>query len=353
MPATGALKRLMTPLINPAAFDFWVGQVSPLLAWERPLARIVAREVSARDTVTLVLKPNRHVAPVLPGQHVPVTVEVGGRRLTRQYSPTQTGKRLAITVKRVPGGAVSTHLTRDARVGDVLELGAPFGTMRDDPAVSAWLFAAAGSGITPLMSLLRAQAARGQVNTTLLYWARTRADLCFLPELQQMARDWPGMTLIPVLTREAVLASGEASGRPEAALLARHVPDLADRHVYACGPAGFVAQLEQLTGDTARSVLGEAFTPPERVSVVGAPVQVTLARSGRVLEIPAGEALLPALEAQGETPAFGCRMGVCHTCACQRLDGTSEDLFNGRQHSEPGMLRLCVSAARSHLTLDL
>lgn len=353
MAASSALKRLMNPLIDPAAFDFWAGKVSPLLSWERPLARIVAREVSARDTVTLVLKPNRHVAPVMPGQHLPVTVEVNGVRLTRQYSPTQTGGRLAITVKRVPGGAVSTYLNRDARVGDVLELGTPFGTMRDDPSVPGWLFAAAGSGITPLMSLLRAQAARGRVRTTLMYWARTRADLCFLPELQQMARDWPGLTLIPVLTREADLVPGEDRGRPDSDLLARHVPDLSTRQVYACGPAGFVGQLEWLTADTAAGFLGEAFTPPERALVAGAPVQVTLARSGRVLEIPAGEALLPALEARGESPAFGCRMGVCHTCACQRLDGTSEDLLNGRQHSEPGMLRLCVSAARSHLTLDL
>lgn len=353
MADTGALKRALQVAIEPDIFDFWAGHFSRLLSWQRPLARIVAREPSARDAVTLTLQPNRHLGPVRPGQHLPVTVSVDGVLLTRQYSPVLTGKRLAITVKRVPGGSVSTHLTRRAKIGDLVALGQPFGALADDPAVPKWLFAAAGSGITPLMSLLRAQAGRGGADTVLLYWARTRGDLCFLAELRGMAHARASFRFIPVLTREAKRLPGEGAERPNAEDLSRWVPDLAARKVFACGPAGFVRSFEALTRVQASSFTGEAFTVPESSTQVGAPVRVTLARSGRVVEIPSGKPLLVALEELGEQPPFGCRMGVCHTCVSRRLEGTSEDLLTGIVQQEPGMLRLCVCAARSNLILDL
>ena len=369
MPATGALKRVIAPLIDPVAFDFWAARVNPLLSWERPLARVVARQVTARDCVTLVLRPNRHVPPVQAGQHVPVTVEVDGVRLTRSYSPSHVrtsyarrggGRKdcLAITVKRIPGGRVSSHLCQEVRVGDVLELGEAFGAMTLRPDVPRWLYVAAGSGITPLMSLLRAQtAATAGVDVTLLYWARTRADLCFLDELRGLEKaadsGQPGVRVHIILTREATLLPGEYSGRPSADLLAQLVPDLAERQVYACGTGGFVDSLRMLLADQVAGFEAEAFTLPERAAVVGAPVQVTLRRSGRVLDIPAGEALLPALEARGIHPKHGCRMGICNSCACDRISGTSENLNTGATQSEPGVVRICISAARSDMTLDI
>lgn len=361
MPANGisassALKRMVAPLIDPVAFDFWAAKVNPLLSWERPLARVVARHVAARDSVTLVLKPNRHVPPVQAGQHVPVTVEVDGVRLTRSYSPSSVDNsgRLAITVKRIPGGRVSSHLCQHVRVGDVLELGEAFGEMTLRPEVPRWLYIAAGSGITPLMSLLRAQASgQRRADVTLLYWARTRADLCFLDELRHLDSHQPGVRVHIILTREATLLPGEHSGRPDADVLARLVPDLAERQVYACGTGGFVDSLRTLLADRVKGFDAEAFTLPERAAVAGAPVQVTLRRSGRVLDIPAGEALLPALEARGIHPKHGCRMGICNSCACDRISGTSENLNTGATQTEPGVVRICISAARSDMTLDL
>lgn len=364
MPATGTstsgtLKRVIGPLIDPVAFDFWAAKVNPLLSWERPLARVVARHVAARDSVTLVLKPNRHVPPVQAGQHVPVTVEVDGVRLARSYSPSSVGGKrgkgcLAITVKRIPGGRVSSHLCQNVRVGDVLELGEAFGEMTLRPEVPRWLYIAAGSGITPLMSLLRAQAAgQSRADVTLLYWARTRADLCFLDELRHLDSHQPGVRVHIILTREAALLPGEHGGRPDAALLTQLVPDLAERRVYACGTGGFVDSLRTLLADQVAGFDAEAFTLPERAAVAGAPVRVTLRRSGRVLDIPAGEALLPALEARGIHPKHGCRMGICNSCACDRISGTSENLNTGATQTEPGVVRICISAARSDMTLDL
>ena len=83
-------------------------------------------------------------------------------------------------------------------------------------------------------------------------------------------------------------------------------------------------------------------------------VTVMLARSNRVLSVPSGQPLLAALEAQGMKPKYGCRMGICNTCACGKTAGTTQDLNSGDLCAEPvSALRLCVSRACTDLTLDL
>lgn len=357
-PAT-ALGRLIKPLISPAVFDFWAGELGGISAWERPLARVVERRVEARDTVTLRLQPSRHFAGFAPGQHVNVGVEVNGTRLTRSYSPSSIPRAdgaVEITVRQVAGGRVSTQLCRETQIGDVLELGPAYGEMTlPQPATEAWLFLAAGSGITPLMSLVRALVARGplQQDLTLVYWARQRADLCFAAELQGLAAREPRFRLQLVLTQQADLLAGESRGRPGTALLADLVPDLARHRAYACGPRGFVDSLRELVGNSARSFQAEAFTPSAPMAATGT-VRVELRASGRVLELPAGQPLLAALEAQGVKPDYGCRMGICNTCACSKLGGTTQNLNSGEAQAEPEpALRLCISAARSDLILEL
>ncbi|RZI80550.1 MAG: 2Fe-2S iron-sulfur cluster binding domain-containing protein, partial [Rubrivivax sp.] len=83
-------------------------------------------------------------------------------------------------------------------------------------------------------------------------------------------------------------------------------------------------------------------------------VRITLALTGRSLEVPAGEALLPALEAQGLNLPSGCRMGICNTCSCPKQTGVTQNLYTGDQDDAPtSALRLCVNRACTDLTLDL
>lgn len=355
------LTRLVAPLIKPSVFDFWAGHINPAWSWERPLARIVGRRIEAQGTVTLDLKANRHCGAVLPGQHINVSAEVNGRRVTRSYSPTQispNGKHLSITVKQVDGGQLSTHLCRHAQVGDALELGPAFGEMALPTAANAkpLLFLAAGSGITPLISLTRALDQAGfQQDLTLIYWASTRAELCFVAELRALAARQPRFQVHFVLTQEAQRLSGEHTGRLDASQLKSLVPDLNTRHVYACGPAGFVDTARELSTWHAMTFVGEAFTPPAiAISDATGTVRITLALSGRTLEVPAGEALLPALEAQGMKLPSGCRMGLCNTCSCPKQSGITQNLHTGEQNDAPSSaLRLCVNRACTDLTLDL
>jgi len=358
------LGRLIAPLVKPSVFDFWVGHLNAAWSWERPLARVVARRIEAQGTVTLDLKANRHCGPIQPGQHVNVSAEVHGRRVTRSYSPTRvsrSGRRLSITVKQVDGGKLSHHLCHNAQVGDALEIGPAFGDMGLPSNLASpghpLLFLAAGSGITPLISLTRALDQAGFPQAlTLVYWASTRAELCFVAELRALAARQPRFQVHFVLTPEAQRLTGEPAERPQAQFPNTLAPNLAPCRVHACGPAGFVDTARALSLRQAHSFVGEAFTPPPAVAISDATetVRVTLALSGRTLDVPSGQALLPALEAQGLNVPSGCRMGICNTCACPKQSGTTQHLHTGDRDDTPtSALRLCVSRACTDLTLDL
>ena len=359
----GSLSRLITPLIDPSVFDFWASHLNAAWSWDRPLARVVARQLQAKDTVTLVLKPNRHVGTFQPGQHINVSAEVNGRRVTRSYSPSQVAKgkgTLSITVKKVDGGVLSQHLCHETRVGDVLELGAAFGdmTLPSQPR-GPWLLLAAGSGITPMISLVRALADMNMpVDLSLIYWAKTRAELCFTQELRELAAKHPRFKLRLVLTREPERLIDEHEGRLNAHQLQSWVGNLSAHQVYACGPAAFVSTARELAAPSALRFHAEAFSPPVSPTLYTPAsvdtVQVELRASGRTLTLPTGQSLLTALEAQGLKPASGCRMGICNTCACHKLAGTTQNLHTGDLDNQPASsLRLCMSSACSDLTLDL
>lgn len=353
-------RRWIAPLVSPPTFDFWAQRLNRTLSWSRTLARIVEIRAESRDAVTLVLKPNGNFRGLQPGQHLDVSAEIDGMRVTRSYSPTaiaRHGRLLSLTVKHIPGGRMSSLLCQRARVGDVLELGAAYGDFcLPDLVPEKLLLLAAGSGITPLMSQLRDLMARGMPSdVVLLYWARQQDELCFVRELRTLAAREPRLRVRFLLTREAPQKPDEAAGRIDRALLARKVPDLTQRAVYACGPGGFVARARELIALQARHFHAEAFTPPAlQADASAAPIQVELRRSGRRLQVPAGVPLLGALEAQGLRPAYGCRIGICKTCVCEKRAGISQHLDSGHLHAEPEQaLRLCVSVARSDLVLEL
>lgn len=355
MPLSPAPNRLLRAAIAAPVFDFWSRQFGSIQAWDRCLARVVARREEARGAVTLTLQPNRRFAGFTPGQHLNLTAEVEGVRLTRSYSFTQPPRadgRLRLTIKRVENGHLSNALC-ELRPGAVVELGEAYGDMSLPQGPGRYLFLAAGSGITPLMALSLALEQNPQAEATLVYWAQRRDELCFAEELRELAARQPRLRLHFALTREPLRLAGEFGRRIDAALLNEVAPDLATLQVFACGPRGFVDDARRLVQGRALRFHGEAFTPPEPAAG-GAPVRVQLRRSGQTLEVPSGTPLLAALEAQGLRPDSGCRMGLCNTCACRLVEGVGQNLNSGETIAEPGSeMRICISSARSDLTLDL
>ena len=365
-PRSRSVRRLADALVRdvagtmapPSALAFWSRRLAP--GADPGRARVLERRQEAADAVTLVLQPGRGWGGFKPGQHVNIGSELEGRRVRRSYSPTGTPRadgRIAITVKRMGGGKLSRYLCDEVTVGSWLDIGPAFGDMTlPSQSDAPLLFLAAGSGITPLVSMTRALAADGMpLRLTLLYWARYRDELCFVDELRGLAQAMPGFDVRFFLTGEAAAAADEGEGRIDTAQLASHVPDLATRRVFACGSNDFV-EAARAQAAQALAFDSEAFTPP-RIADDGdssGDVQVTLAASQRVLRVAKGRSLLDALEAAGVSPASGCRMGICNTCACGKRSGSTRNLQTGVLEHEPASsMRLCVNRAASDLVLDL
>lgn len=340
--------------LQPAVFDFWARHFDRTWSAERILARVIERRAASARATTLVLKPNRHWPGAVAGQHLDVIVEIEGVRHRRSYSlsaPPRADGCIEITVAEVTGGLVSPVLARMKQVGAVMELSPPYGGLCFPVTAGApALLLAAGSGITPLRALLLDALARGETRPiTLLYWAQTREELCFHEELLQLARRHSNLRVECLLTRDPEAAAA----RIHAAQLQVLAPNLSTSEVLACGPDGFIARARELCA-SARGIHAEGFTAASPIEPGAGAVRVQLKRSGVSLDLPTDRPLLQALEEAGQTPAFGCRRGICNTCSCDRLAGASRDLQNGELRHEPSTpIRLCVHSAAQGLVLDL
>jgi stearoyl-CoA 9-desaturase NADPH oxidoreductase len=342
---------LLNAVLEPRDADFWLQKINPLWSVEQALGKIVHKDPSAQDTVSFTLKTNKHFQMGEAGQHHPVFVVVNGVRYERTYSLSKIdSEHVLLTVKKVTGGKVSTWLLDHAQIGDILELGQPFGDMTLPKTTAPLLLLAAGSGITPMYSLLQSLVQTQQItdqNVTLLYWVKTQADAVFLKQFQAWAQQYSNFNFQLLCTQEA----------PQAARLnAEHlalVTDLEQATVYACGPSGFVQQVETVFKQ-AKAIATEAFSITTSSSAEVGFVNVTLTQSKQVLTIPKGQSILVSLEQQNIKPKHGCRMGICNKCACNKVEGSTANILNGSQNAEPGnLLKICVNSAQSDLIIDL
>jgi ferredoxin-NADP reductase len=233
----------------------------------------------------------------------------------------------------------------------VLRLGPAAGDFGLNAAAPApLLLVGGGSGITPLMSILRELAGRGAVHdVVLVVHARSRADVIFGEELETIAERHPGLRLI-------VRLDDEHGGFDEDRLAAL-VPDFPARTTLLCGPAGLMDRVERMwarAGASARLQREQFGAPPLTVPPPGAPVAVRLTASARTVAAAGPGTLLEQLERAGERPASGCRIGICQTCKCRKQTGVVENLRTGAISSDPDEdIQLCISRARSDLELGL
>lgn len=345
------LKRLMNVVLESRDADFWLQKVNPLWSVEVPLAKIVAKDSIAHETVSLTLKVNSHFQMGQAGQHHPVYVTVQGIRYERSYSLSKIDdQHVLLTLKKVPGGKVSTWLIEQAQVGDIVELGQPFGEMTLPKTTAPLVLLAAGSGITPMYSLLQELIQSQQITdqaVTLMYWVKTQADAAFLTQLQTWAKQYNNFKFELFCTQDL----------PQAARLDQShvalVEQLEQTVVYACGPSGFAQRAEQLFAH-AQEIKTEAFSMTLQDTADTGFVQITLTQSKQVLSIAKGQSILVSLEQQNIKPKHGCRMGICNKCACHKVEGHTQNIVNGQQNAEPGnLLKICVNSAQSDLVIDL
>lgn len=344
------------PFNDVVAIDDLLAQLRPTWSLGRIRARLVRVDDETPDTKTFVLRPNRRWPGCRAGQHVGIAVDVDGVRHGRRYSITSAPdeRDVAITVKRQPGGIVSGWLHDHARPGLVVTLAPPDGDfVLPSPLPTRILLLSAGSGITPVMAMLRTLTRRSaRTEIAFVHVTRDDAQTMFGDELRAIAARMPALAL-------HVHASARA-GRFDAATLARLVPDWAERPTWLCGPASFMATFRahwRAAGRAARlhtESFGLDVGTLSGLNAPDAPADVRCARSERSFTTDGTTSLLVAAERGGLRPRYGCRMGICHSCSVVKRTGTVEDLRTGAVSSEPGeRIQLCVSRARGACTLEL
>jgi len=280
------------------------------------------------------------------GQHLTIRTELAGDDVRRNYSicsPAGSGV-LRVAVKRLLGGAFSEHAIDVLRPGDVLDVMTPSGrftTDLDPTHRKHYVCVAAGSGITPILSILATTlAVEPQSSVTLVYANRTHTSVMFLEELEDLKDTHPErFQLIHVLSREpqeVELFSGRLDAdRMSRILEALLPPDTVDEW-FLCGPFEMVSDLRKLLvaeGVAKRSIHAEIFhvesAPPLRrprdEAEPGEGAQVTITLDGRRSTFtlpPDGPAVLDAaLRVRADAP-FACKGGVCGTCRAKVLEGS-------------------------------
>ncbi|MEO6206193.1 MAG: ferredoxin reductase [Mycobacteriales bacterium] len=338
----GRVAQLAELVATPLVPSDYVDLLDPLRNGSDLRARIVAVLPETRDAATLVLRPGRGWRGHVPGQYVRIGVDIDGVRQWRAYSVTaSTATTVSVTVKAIPDGVVSNHLVRSATPGTVVQLDQAAGEFvlpTTRPAKA--LFVTAGSGITPVMGMLRASLAE-LTDVVWVHSAPTADDVIFAAEIRAL----PGVRLVEKHTdTDGMLSTDE--------LLAL-VPDLAEREAWACGPAGMLDALEAWwPTDSLRT---ERFRPSVLVSGEGG--TVSFARAGVTVEADGATPLLDAGEAAGVLMPSGCRMGICFGCVLPLREGAVRDLRTGdittAAIGDGVLIQTCVSAAAGACDLDV
>lgn len=355
-PVWRAVRSVAEQITTPLLPDDYLKLANPLWSARELRGRVVEVRRETVDSATLVIKPGWGFSfDYEPGQYVGIGVLMNGRWRWRSYSltsapssPVKGDRTITITVKAMPEGFLSSHLVGGVAPGTIVRLAAPQGNfVMPDPAPASVLFLTAGSGITPVMSMLRTLARRNQIGDVVhVHSAPTESDVMFANELARLADSHDGYRLSVRATR--------VDGRLDMTRLADEVPDWQDRQAWACGPEGMLDDAKRLwssTGVGDRLHL-ERFAA-SRAAAHGTGGTVTFERSGKSIEVDAATSLMDAGEQVGVRMPFGCRMGICQSCVVGLVEGHVRDLRTGAEHEPGSRVQTCISAASGDCVLDV
>lgn len=344
------LRRVAAAATYPRDPADYLDMFRPLRAGADLRAKVVEVRAETAAAVTVVLRPGRAWRSHLPGQYVRIGLDVDGVRLWRSYSLTSApgDELLSITAKAVPDGVVSAHLSQELKPGQLVHLDQAVGDfVLPDPAPSKVLFITGGSGITPVMGMLRAGLDRLR-DVVLVHSEACAADVIFGNELRALA-DQGRLRLVEQHT--------DTNGRLDVSELAELVPDLAERQTWACGPAGLLDAIEEQWAAFGKP--DQLHTERFRTALVepGEGGTVRFNGTDTVLELDGATSILDAGEQNGVLMPSGCRMGICFSCVLPLREGAVRDLRSGDlTTAAPGdgvLIQTCISAAAGTCDIDL
>lgn len=344
----------------PHGIDRYLEQIAPTWSSTEVRGRVVDVDRAAAGSVVLTIDANRNWTGFRPGQHTQLTVEIDGVRHTRCYSMASTaspaGRRFQLGIKAHRDGLVSRHLVASATPGMVVGLTPPAGDFHlPDARPARVLLVSGGSGITPVMSMLRTLCAEGHDGrVTFLHYATRPEAMLFRHEVAALAAAHPNVRVVTAF--DEAPGAGHLVGFLDETHLDAADPLWRDADAYVCGPPPLMDSVRSLyeRAGAGHRFHQEAFTLPLLFGEAGAGGgSVRFGSSGLVVESD-GRPLLDQAEAAGLSPQHGCRMGICHTCTRSLTCGTVRDAVTGELTSGTDVdIRVCVSVPVGDVEIDL
>ncbi|GAA3830083.1 ferredoxin reductase [Nocardioides panacisoli] len=346
------LRAVADAAVSPLTVDDLLDHFHPLRKDTELRGRIVSVTAETPESATVLIKPGKGWTGHVPGQYVRLGVDVDGVRLWRTYSLThgpRADRNISITVKAIPGGVVSGHLVHDARAGQLVHLAPAEGEFTlPTPLPGKLLMVTAGSGITPVIGMLRnlfLRATPVEADIVLVSVNQSESTAIFRDELRAHA-EAGHITLVE--------RYDDRDGLLDVDTLDALVPDFADRLAYACGPAGLLDALEQHHAERGLALTTERFRPV--VLATGPDASggtVAFEQTGTDLEVDGATPILDAAEAAGVLMPSGCRMGICMACVLPLKEGAVRDLRTGEltvavpgeTHRDGVPIQTCINTA--------
>ena len=350
--------RLLEALAYPHGVDGYVELVRPLLVRREVRAEIIAVRHQTHKSVTLTLRPGENWRGLRAGQSVGLSVVIDGARQTRRYSPASSQHAaqgtLELTVSTHPEGKVSRYLRDRARPGMIVALSQPEGELvLPDARPERVLLISGGSGITPVMAMLRTLCdERACAEIGFLNYARSSELALYGAELDALAAQNACVRVARGYTRQggSVLA-----GRFEREHLRAVISDHGSAATFVCGPPALIDSVRAVWAeDRLPDPTVETFTLPAlRLDTDAAEGLVSFLASAREAT-NSGLPLLEQAEDAGLCPEHGCRMGICNTCSVRKRTGSVRNILTGAISSVADeQIRVCVSVPVGDVAIDL
>ncbi|NYJ03081.1 ferredoxin-NADP reductase [Nocardioides thalensis] len=351
------LRAVADAAVHPLTLDDVLDHFHPLRRDTELRGRIVSVTPETAESATILIKPGKGWTGHVPGQYVRVGVDVDGVRLWRTYSLThgpRPDRNISITVKAIPDGVVSGHLVHRARAGQLIHLAPAEGEFTlPTPLPGKLLLVTAGSGITPVIGMLRnlfLRATPVDADIVLVSVNQSESTAIFRDELREHAAKGH-ITLIERFD--------DRDGLLDVDTIDALVPDYAERLAYACGPAGLLDALEQHHAERGLELTTERFRPVA-LATEGEGGSVTFTKAGTEVEADGATPILDAAEAAGVLMPSGCRMGICMGCVLPMKEGAVRDLRTGEltvavpgeTHADGVPIQTCISAPAGACRID-
>ncbi len=333
------------------------------------ILQLVRIERQTHDCISLRFRVTQAGAlRARPGQFLTFDWLLDGQKLARCYSisssPTQTGF-VEITVKNQPQGRVSAFLNERASNGLTVEASGPSGRFCfDEHQHKSIVLFAAGSGITPIMSILRyIDDLCLDTQATLFYSMRTQRDIIFEAELERLEAHLPNFQQVLVLTRPESGWTGWR-GRLSREFIIKRLGEISQRRFFLCGPEAYMDHVKSILlslGIDEQSIIQESFGGKSVITQTDTEAEtpggvIEFIKSGKTCAFPAGQTVLETAEMNGIHIPYGCRQGQCGTCATRLVGGEirmdREDGLDPALKAQ-GYVLTCVGRAQGNVRLDV